>query len=275
MQRLPGRCLAPHAQHPQAPHPHATHPHASHPHAPCDALRHALQANAERRLRDEDERLRQEAYEQRLAEAGADTTWERHRSQSELLQHMNRHEQPSRRSHQRRRDAASAAPPPGARKPPGRAPPPPNLTAGGGEVLLQEDRLELILSSGEPNHGHKAEVLAQYCNAFTERVLMRDVIVPPPLPNPTERIMGSAEWKQLTQGLSNSQLGRASPTHPEHSSAQATRPKSGGASRSARPTPPSSAGPSRIARRGSASSARRYVESAALVPRLATPTAWG
>ena len=70
---------------PQAPHPHATHPHASHPHAPCDALRHALQANAERRLRDEDERLRQEAYEQRLAEAGADTTWERHRSQSELL----------------------------------------------------------------------------------------------------------------------------------------------------------------------------------------------
>ena len=117
-------------------------------------------------------------------------------------------------------------------------------------------------------------MLAQYCNAFTERVLMRDVIVPPPLPNPTERIKGHPAWKQLTQGLSNSQLGRTSPTHPEHSSPVATRPKSGGASRSARPTPPSSAGLSRIARRGSASSARRYVETAALaVPRLAT--AWG
>ena len=197
-------------------------------------------------------------------------------------------------------------------------------------MLLQEDRLELILSSGEPNQGHKAEVrsrrlaqpraprrapapprpppprrvalrratprrysqrlhflslltstlltpqvLAQYCNAFTERVLMRDMIVPPPLPNPTERIKGHPAWKQLTQGLSNSQLGRASPTHPEGaSSPEATRPKSSGASRSARATPPSSAGPSRIARRGSGSSARRYVETAALaVPRLAT--AWG
>ena len=119
-------------------------------------------------------------------------------------------------------------------------------------------------------------MLAQYCNAFTERVLMRDVIVPPPLPNPTERIKGHPAWKQLTQGLSNSQLGRTSPTHPEHSSPVATRPKSGGASRSARPTPPSSAGLSRIARRGSASSARRYVETetaALAVPRLAT--AWG
>ena len=114
------------------------------------------------------------------------------------------------------------------------------------------------------------QVHAQYCNAFTERVLMRDVIVPPPLPNPTERIKGSQEWKQLTQGLSNSQLGRASPTRPEHASPGATRPKSAGGARSARPTPPSSAGHGRIARRGSGTSARRSVEAAA----LAVPQSW-
>jgi len=83
-------------------------------------------------------------------------------------------------------------------------------------------------------------VLAQYCNAFTERVLMRDMITPPPLPNPTERIKGSAEWKQLTQGTSTSPLG---PGHAQleraasHASPEGLRLK-GGAPRSSRPTTP-------------------------------------